>query len=257
MKRILPFLIILLLLLTIWVAEGLGAPTQGASQARDNAIEKLKTALALKIGEAGRGRVIVELESAEEPDARRVGKKVRTRLGRELRRAAIKRLQGRLERALGRDADVRFTNIPYAALEVNELELQRLTELPEVMRIREDKLFQLVLDVSVPQIGGDLAWSEGYTGEGQVIAILDGGFDSSHGALAGKVLNEACFSTNNELEGAVSLCPSGAEEEVGAGEALNCNDILGGDQPAPGRRELKVHRSTSLVHWFKTSSAAQ
>jgi subtilisin family serine protease len=89
-----------------------------------------------------------------------------------------------VKEALGARSYVQFRNIPYMALEVNALELQRLTELPEVMSIREDKLFQPLHDVSVPQIGADLAWSEGYTGEGQVIAILDSGIDSSHGALA-------------------------------------------------------------------------
>jgi subtilisin family serine protease len=124
---------------------------------------------------------------------------------------------------------VLFQNIPYMALEVDASELERLSGLPEVVSIREDKLLQPLLDGSVPQIGGDLAWNAGYTGNGQVIAILDSGVDRSHGALAGKVVDEACFSSNSLLEGASSLCPSGAEEELGPGAGINCNGVYGCD----------------------------
>jgi len=229
MKRVALFLSVVALLLTLGVSNGVGDPIQVASQGRGKAIQKFKPYLESKIRTQGRTRVMVHLKSPEEPFAQLVGEKVRTRLGRALRLAAIDRLQNRVEEALGPGFYVRFTHIPYMALEVDQLELVRLSELPEVASIYEDKQFHPLLNGSVPQIGGDLAWSLGYTGEGQVIAVLDSGIDSSHSALAGKVVDEACFSSNIFSDSASSLCPSGAEEEVGPGTAIHCDGILGCD----------------------------
>ena len=227
--RIVPFLSVLVLLLILRVSDSAGAPTEGTSHAHAIAIEKLKPSLESKIREEGNARVIVHLQSPEEPFAQMIGYQARTRLAKNRRRASIKRLQERLIGALGSRFYLRFKHVPYMALEIDETELERLTKLPEVVSIREDTRFYPLLDASVPQIGGDLAWINGYTGDGQVIAILDTGIDSSHGALAGKVVDEACYSTNSILDDATSLCPSGAGQEVGAGAAINCTGILGCD----------------------------
>jgi glucose/arabinose dehydrogenase len=231
MKRIVLFLSILVLLLTLGVSGGAGDPSKGGSKGRSKTIEKFKASLEAKIQEQGRSRVLVKVKLPEEPLAQLAGEEVRDPWLEELRAAAIQRLQDELERGMGKalTKGERFGTIPYVALEVDALELQRLSELPVVASIQEDRVFEPLLNNSVPQIGGDLAWSAGYTGAGEVIAVLDSGVDSSHSALVGKVVDEACFSTNNALEGAVSLCPNGAEEQVGAGAAINCDDILGCD----------------------------
>jgi subtilisin family serine protease len=215
--------------LTLRVSDSASAPTKDTSPARKIAAEKIEPSLESKIRGKSKGRVIVHLQSSEEPFAQLVGKKVQTPAAKGHRRASIKRLQDRLIGAVSPSFYTRFKHIPYMTLEVDEYELGRLAELPEVVSIHEDKLFSPLLDNSVPQIGADLAWTGGYTGYGQVIAVLDTGIDSSHGALAGKVVDEACFSTTNSLDSATSLCPDGAEEQVGAGSGINCNDILGCD----------------------------
>jgi subtilisin family serine protease len=181
------------------------------------------------VQQVGQARVLVHLQSPNEPFAQMVGKRARTADTRNRRFKEIKLIQNRLIRRLSPRFYMLFNHIPYIMLEVNESELERLAEQPEVVSIREDKLFRPVLDASVPQIGGDLAWIQGYTGAGQLIAVLDSGIDSSHSALAGKVVDEACFSTNNFLDSATSLCPNGGEEQMGAGAGVNCTGVLGCD----------------------------
>ena len=48
---------------------------------------------------------------------------------------------------------------------------------------------------NITNIGAAPAWSQGFTGAGQTIAIVDTGVDSTHAFLAGKVVSEACFSS--------------------------------------------------------------
>jgi subtilisin family serine protease len=58
-------------------------------------------------------------------------------------------------------------------------------------------------------------WANGLTGAGQTIAVLDTGTHTSHPFLAGKVVEEACYSIN-------SNCPNGAITMTGAGSGVYC-----------------------------------
>jgi subtilisin family serine protease/glucose/arabinose dehydrogenase len=227
MKRIVLFLSVVVLFLTLGVSGGVGEPAKDGSKGGGKT--KFNRFLKAKVEEEGEVRVIVHVQSPTEPLAQLVGREVRTKLAQDLRTASIRSLQNQVKGAVGFAPEVEFKNIPFMVFKVDAPRLQLLNALPEVVSIQEDEQFYPVLDNSVPQIGGDLAWSSGYTGEGQVIAVLDSGIDSSHSAFAGKVVDEACFSSNNYSDSASSLCPSGAEEEVGPGAAINCDGILGCD----------------------------
>jgi len=220
-----PLLSILVLLLLLQIPGNAGASNAKAPRPSPEILEKLKS----KISTEGQARVIVKLQSPAEPFAGLAGKKAKSRQTRDLRSAAIKRLQNRLLSALNPRIFVLFNHIPYMALTVDESELTRLAGLQEVVGIQEDRLLRPLLNNSVPQIGADIAWAEGYTGAGQVIAVLDTGIDSAHSALAGKVIDEACFSSDNPAYDASSLCPNGSETEIGPGAAVNCTGILGCD----------------------------
>jgi subtilisin family serine protease len=220
-----PFLSILVLLLLLQIPGGAYASTAQALKVSPETLEKLNS----RIRDEGEARIIVGLQSPAEPSAELIGTKSKSRKARTLRGAAIKRLQNRLVSAVNPRVFWRFNHIPYMALTVDESELARLAGLPEVVSIREDRLLRPLLNNSVPQIGADLAWAEGYTGAGQVIAVLDTGIDNTHSALAGKVIDEACFSTNNLSTSASSLCPDGTDTEIGSGAAINCSGILGCD----------------------------
>lgn len=113
-----------------------------------------------------------------------------------------------------------FETIPFVALEVDSAELEALVNLTEITSIEEDRLAQPFLAESVPLIGGTGAWSSGYTGLGQAVAILDTGVDKTHPFLTGKVDSEACYSTNDVLYDATSVCPGGVTQSTAAGSAM-------------------------------------
>lgn len=116
----------------------------------------------------------------------------------------------------------RFNTIPFLALEVDQAEFDTLVAHPDVTSIQEDALDRPLLAESGPLIGASTAWASGYTGSGQTIAILDTGVDKTHPFLTNKVVSEACYSTTNSLDAAISLCPSGATSSVAAGSGVNC-----------------------------------
>src|SRR4029078_10523763 len=59
-------------------------------------------------------------------------------------------------------------------------------------------------------------------GTGTVVAILDTGVDASHPFLAGKVIDEACFSST--IAGlSQSVCPNGTGQQCGTGAAAPCS----------------------------------
>lgn len=61
------------------------------------------------------------------------------------------------------------------------------------MKIWLDRKLEILLEHSVPQIGGPAARQRGLTGAGAVVAVLDGGIDTTHPDLAGKVIAAESF----------------------------------------------------------------
>jgi subtilisin len=90
-----------------------------------------------------------------------------------------------------------------------------------VRRVIEDRIHKPVLIDSVPLIGADQAWAQGYDGTGTVVAVIDSGVDSAHPFLAGKVVEEACYSTTSGSQ-STTLCPNGAQQQIGPGAAAPC-----------------------------------
>src|SRR5262245_56858282 len=134
----------------------------------------------------------------------------------------MKQLRGHDPRSLKR-----FDSMPYIAVKVNPAGLESLRLSAEVLEIQEDELLPLALAESVPSIGAPVAWANGYTGAGKAVAILDTGVDKTHSFLSGKVISEACYSTNDPESGAISLCPDGVTESTSVDSGLNCTGISG------------------------------
>ena len=114
-----------------------------------------------------------------------------------------------------------FASIPYLAMEIDAAGLQFLQLSPEVSTIQEDRLHSLSVAESVPLIGAPAAWTAGFTGAGQTIAILDSGVDKTHPFLTNKVVSEACYSTTGS--GLTSTCPGGVAQSVETGSGIQCD----------------------------------
>lgn len=121
----------------------------------------------------------------------------------------------------------RFDTIPFFAISVTPAELDILQDAPGVTSIHEDKTSQPTLNYSVPYIGGEVSWGQGFSGAGQTVAILDTGVDKNHPFLASKVVAEACYSTKITSLGIESLCPGGVDSSTATGSGTNCTGIDG------------------------------
>ncbi|MBM3126199.1 MAG: hypothetical protein FJZ87_14200 [Chloroflexi bacterium] len=113
--------------------------------------------------------------------------------------------------------------IPYMAMSVDSAALDALAANPQVSVIEEDTPVPPTLLESIPLIKADTAWSSGYTGAGQTVAILDTGVDKTHYMLdAGKVVSEACYSTTYAPYSSTSVCPGGVNSTA-SGSGVDCN----------------------------------
>ncbi len=109
-----------------------------------------------------------------------------------------------------------FATIPFLALEVGPDALAALEQSSTVVGVTEDGLAAPSLAESVPLVEADQAWAAGFDGTGWSVAVLDTGVDGVHPFLAGKVVEEACFSGN-------SNCPDGSTTQIGPGAGVPCD----------------------------------
>ena len=192
-------------------------PTAEAQRARAFA------ALTAKAQEEGRVRVIIGLRtgagsgassasSFKDAEARAA---MVSRVGRD-QQALLVRMSGYSVSSVRR-----FKYIPFLAMEVDAAALEALASDPEVVSVEEDKLLKPMLEESVPLVGAPQAWSQGFSGSGQTVAILDSGVDKDHAFLRGKVVSEACYSGGGSGE---SLCPGSVTESTSAGSGMPCSD---------------------------------
>lgn len=188
-------------LLVLWVLQ----PTLDATaQSQDDRAVQFNS-LEPKVQQEGMVNVIVVVDASS-------GKRASTR--QRLERISLNQVQS-------------YVNFPLAALQVDGAGLEALQQDPDIIGIQEDVAVPPSLAESTVLIGANTAWSSGYTGDGQTIAILDSGFDLDHKFLQANIVAEACFSRN--VNGtSTSLCPNGQDSQTGTGSSIACDpDTIG------------------------------
>ena len=108
-------------------------------------------------------------------------------------------------------------------MDVDSSSLASLMADPEVESVEEDRLAKPGLTASGPLVRASTAWALGNAGQGVAVAILDTGVDNLHPFLGGRVVDEACFSTNYAPQHATSVCPNRTTNQAGAGSATPCS----------------------------------
>jgi subtilisin len=117
--------------------------------------------------------------------------------------------------------------IPFIAASVDVAGLEQLQASSEALNISPDTGIRLALSDSLPRVGAQRAWASNFNGAGKIIAVLDSGIDKDHPWLSGKVVSEACFTTNDQTTGYSSVCPNEHTESTEPGSGVPCT-VLGG-----------------------------
>lgn len=114
-----------------------------------------------------------------------------------------------------------FTGLPFVQVSANADLINRIFSLPNVVSIGEEGYGKAFLYQTIPQIGADIAFGQGATGSGQVVAIIDSGVDHTNPFFTGKVVAQACYSTPDPTLG--SFCAHGlTSPSQAAGSGDNC-----------------------------------
>lgn len=170
-----------------------------------------------RVQKEGRIRVIVEVDVGYVPEKSLSRSEVRAQ------RRQISNAQQRVLSAIDTEASSAWTSeyVPILVVEVNRDDLDRLLTRDDVERVVEDTADSAHLNTSTEVVGATDAWSLGFTGHGQAVAVLDSGVDTDHPFLRESAVQEACFSTESSSRSTETLCPNGKEFQEGEGAACD------------------------------------
>ncbi len=112
-----------------------------------------------------------------------------------------------------------YNNFPLLAIEVNENALEALQRAPGIVSVTPDIASPPALDASLPVINADDVHALGWDGSGWTVAILDTGIDQDHPFLTGRIVSQACYSTEDPGNNIFSLCPGSATSSTAANAA--------------------------------------
>ena len=109
-----------------------------------------------------------------------------------------------------------YETVPFLALELGPDALILLSQLAGVVSaVHADEELRASLAESVPLVRANAAQAVGFGGAGKMVAVIDSGVDKSHPFLAGRVVEEACYSSSGH-------CPNGTVQQLGPGTGVPC-----------------------------------
>lgn len=146
-------------------------------------------------------------------------------------------IRGLQDRALDRLGWVNFNDLirfdltPAMAMTVDGNHLDALLSSDAVVEVYEDAQNSFFLNRSGPIVGLESGAEAMRHGKDVSIAVIDSGIDRDHPFLRGKIVAEACFSSQGTTGREIlhSVCPSGDRQEIGVGAAQPCAIELGCD----------------------------
>ncbi|HEX8198000.1 MAG TPA: S8 family serine peptidase [Pyrinomonadaceae bacterium] len=202
--------------------------TSAVAQNPDNSEKRLRKQQAFellisKAEQKSKVRVIVGLDVSIQPEGALTRQETSIQRGKI--REGQERFKSRLQFLRASDLD-QFKSIPFLAFETDAATLVQLKNDPQISSIEEDELAAPTLFESTGIVGAPQAWSSGFSGAGQTIVILDSGVDKTHSFLSGKVVSEACYSSN--FGNSTSVCPGGVTESTEIGSGVNCTTSIAG-----------------------------
>lgn len=121
-----------------------------------------------------------------------------------------------------------FKYIPYLGLRVSQAGFESLRSSPFALDIQEDTVSFPSQSSGGAAVGAGQVLESGPTGSGKAIAFLDTGIDKAHSYLSGRVVAEACYSSNIPLSGISSLCPAQHERSESVNSGIPC-EVDGAD----------------------------
>ena len=207
----------------------MGVSASGSAQTPASA--KMSGALADRLNAASTGdniRVIIEFETlAQSQDAMAPSASLTARAAAiEAARNALMQsgaLSGVSSARMSDGVKRTYDYTPYIAFEGSRLEIEAFAQSENVKRIVIDEAVPPTLLTSTAVINAPPVWAQGFDGAGQAVAILDTGVDRSHSFFGGRVVAEACFSSNSPANAATTVCPNGQETQIGAGAGVHCS----------------------------------
>ncbi|MDH3676815.1 MAG: S8 family serine peptidase [Nitrosopumilus sp.] len=207
-----------------WIPVDAASPNISNNYLEKN-IQSPQKELFAKIQDKGQLQVIVELNT----DYQLLGSENSAKI--EKHKAKIAITQNSLLHVIPGLQDktlYNFKYVPMMLMNVDENAMNALLSSPLIKSIHEDMIGEPTLDLSGPVIGLDDSFNAGYDGKGWTVAILDTGVENTHSFFTGRIVSEACYSTNDGVMLVSSVCPLGVTNATGPGTGTSCHASIRG-----------------------------